>query len=121
MFTKIYKQADIAEKEGLVDICGVGYRKALEFLIKDYAIINHPSEKEKIENKLLGACIKDYISDVNINSVAKRAAWLGNDETHYRRIWQGKTLTDLKNLIKLTMHWMEMEKLTREYESDMPN
>ncbi len=34
-FCNIYAQAKNAEELGLSEICGVGYRKALEFLIKD--------------------------------------------------------------------------------------
>ena len=35
-FTVIYNQAFSAEQQNLTEICGVGYRKALEYLIKDY-------------------------------------------------------------------------------------
>lgn len=37
-FVLIYNQAYYAEQTNLDQICGVGYRKALEFLIKDYLI-----------------------------------------------------------------------------------
>ncbi|KKK63091.1 hypothetical protein LCGC14_2997790, partial [marine sediment metagenome] len=37
-FCEIYKQASYAESYGLNEICGVGYRKSLEFLVKDYLI-----------------------------------------------------------------------------------
>jgi hypothetical protein len=118
-FVKIYQQADIAEQEELLEICGVGYRKALEFLVKDYAIHKHPNEEEKIKKKFLGACIKDYIDHAQIKSMAKRATWLGNDETHYVRTWEGKDLKDLKTLIRLMTHWVEMEAETERYEQEM--
>ena len=119
-FTTIFNQAYFAEQNGLSEICGVGYRKALEFLIKDYAILKKPDEKEKIEKKLLGQCIDQFITDGRVKSVAKRAAWLGNDETHYVRKWEGKNLEDLKKLIELTIHWIEMEVLTNSFEEEMP-
>lgn len=119
-FVTIYNQAFQAEQQNLNEICGVGYRKALEYLIKDYIILNKPSEKEKVEKKLLGACISEYVDDSRIKTVAKRATWLGNDETHYVRKWEGKNLEDLKKLIELTVHWIEMEKLTKDFESEMP-
>ena len=51
--------------------------------MKDYAIAQSPEEKEKIAtNHKLGAVIHDYISDAKVQQLAKRAAWLGNDETH---------------------------------------
>jgi len=37
-FIVIYNQAFTAEINGLTEICGLGYRKAFEFLIKDYLI-----------------------------------------------------------------------------------
>ena len=37
-FCEIYNQAYIAEQTNLMQICGTGYRKSLEFLIKDYLI-----------------------------------------------------------------------------------
>ncbi|HFK5526615.1 TPA: hypothetical protein ACGZ99_000650 [Elizabethkingia anophelis] len=119
-FSEIYSQAYAAEQQGLTEICGVGYRKSLEFLIKDYLILNNPSEQEKIEKKMLAQCIGEYVDNDKIKTVAKRAAWLGNDETHYVRKWEGRNLGDLKNLIKLTVHWIEMELLTKEFEESMP-
>jgi len=120
-FVTIYNQAYSAEQQHLTEICGVGYRKALEFLIKDYLIKKNPSEVEIIENKLLGQCIKDLIDDKRVQSVAKRAVWLGNDETHYIKKWEGKNLEDLKKLIDLTLHWIEMEALTESFEEEMPD
>ncbi|MBK7871124.1 MAG: DUF4145 domain-containing protein [Saprospiraceae bacterium] len=119
-FSTIYNQAIFAEQNGLNEICGVGYRKALEFLIKDYSILSNPQDKEKIEKKLLGACIDQYVTDSRLKAVSKRAVWLGNDETHYIRKWEGKNLDDLKRLIDLTIHWIEMEALTKSFEDEMP-
>jgi len=119
-FVEIYNQAHFAEEHNLLEICGVGYRKALEFLIKDYLIEKNPSNEENIKNKFLGKCINDDVDDSRVKKVAKRAVWLGNDETHYVRKWEGKNLQDLKNLISLTTHWIEMDYLTEEIESDMP-
>jgi hypothetical protein len=53
-------------------------------------------------------------------ATASRAAWLGNDETHYVRKWEQADLESLKKFIQLTMHWIEMEELTKEGEKGMP-
>ena len=45
-FDSIYNQAFCAEQLSLDQICGVGYRKALEFLIKDYQISTLESDAE---------------------------------------------------------------------------
>jgi hypothetical protein len=120
-FTEIYSQASSAEQQNLLEICGVGYRKALEFLIKDYCIKIHPEERNAIETKFLKTVIEEYVEDTRIKSVSKRAVWLGNDETHYVRKWDGKNLEDLKKLIDLTIHWIEMEALTLSFETEMPD
>ena len=119
-FVTIYSQSNIADQQELNEICGVGYRKALEFLIKDYTKTKYPDDLEKIEKLLLAKVIEKYVDDVRIKTVAKRAVWIGNDETHYIRKWEGKNLVDLKKLIDLTIHWIEMETLTSSFETDMP-
>lgn len=119
-FCKIYNEAFFAEQHNLLEICGVGYRKALEFLIKDYSILKNESVTEKIQRAGLANCIEDYIDDLRIKAVAKRAAWLGNDETHYVKKWEGKNLSDLKTLIELILHWIEMVELSISIENEMP-
>ncbi len=110
-FTSIYNQAYHAEQMGLNQICGVGYRKAIEFLIKDYLLLKVTDDKQKsnIKNKFLGSCIQEDVQDTNIKEVAKRAVWLGNDETHYVRVWADKDVNNLKHLIDLTIRWIENE------------
>jgi len=119
-FMKIYNDAFQAEQMELTEICGVGYRKALEFLIKDYLVKFQPDQRSNIETKTLGQCINEYVDNNNIKSSAQRATWLGNDETHYKRKWEGSTLEDLKHLIQLTLHWIEAENLTEIMITKMP-
>ena len=120
-FVEIYTQAAAAEDFGLSEIAGVGYRKALEFLMKDYAIACAPEKTEDIKEKFLGVVIDKYIDNENIKQCAKRGAWLGNDETHYVRKWEDKDINDLKGVIKLTLHWIEHEILTANLLKDMPS
>ena len=121
-FVLIYNQAYAAEQTGLTVICGAGYRKALEFLIKDYLISNitEDAEKEKIKKEFLGNVIEKRVKHAQLKAVAKRAAWLGNDEAHYERKWQDKDISDLKDLIDLTIRWIEADKLTEKLFQDMP-
>jgi hypothetical protein len=119
-FVAIYGEAEAAELRQLRLVCGPGYRKSLEFLIKDYVIAKHPKEAEAIKKLNLAKCINDYVSSDRIKQVAARAVWLGNDETHYLRRWEEKDLQDLKRVISLTVHWIEMEEMTAEVITDMP-
>ena len=119
-FVSVFREAEEAELRNLRLVCGPGYRKALEFLIKDYVIRLNPDKVEEIKKLNLGRCISDYVKNDKINNIAARAVWLGNDETHYLRKWEGKDLQDLKNLISLTAHWIVMEELTEATLKDMP-
>lgn len=117
-FVNIYNQAEEAESRGLTEICGVGYRKSLEFLVKDYLISLNPAEADNIKSKPLGNCIQD-IQNADIKFCAQRATWLGNDETHYIRKWETKDLTDLKTLIELMLNWLKNEMLMKKYREEM--
>ena len=124
-FPVIYNQAFCAEQLSLNQICGVGYRKALEFLIKDYLLSSINEEdtekKERIKHKFLGNCIAEDVVNEQIKIVAKRAVWLGNDETHYVRKWTEKDVSHLKQLIELTIRWIESEIETQALLADMPD
>ena len=113
-FANIQRHAKIAEDNGLLEVCGCGYRRALEFLVKDYLIYKNPKAKDVIRDTWLKDCI-DRIEDDRIREMAKRAAWLGNDATHYYNKYKDKDLSNLKMLIELTMYWIQSELLTSEY------
>ena len=119
-FALVYREAEEADLRNLKLVCGPGYRKALEFLIKDYVIKLNPDKAEEIKKLLLGECISEFVKNDKVKEVAARAVWLGNDETHYLRKWVDKDLQDLKNLIALTVHWIVMEELTEATLRDMP-
>ncbi len=122
MFVKIYNQALSAENSNLDEIAGIGYRKALEFLIKDFLIIELPDKKESIRKTLLGTCINNFIENQQLKTVASRATWLGNDQTHYEQIFKDKDISDLKRLIKLSVNWISIISLTHEAENiEKPN
>ena len=105
-FVETYNQSLSAEVYNLNQIAGMGYRKALEFLIKDYCIYKNPPDNEKIVKMLLGNCINTYIEDINIKNLAKVSAWLGNDETHYIRKFEDRDITDLKRFIDTTVYFI---------------
>lgn len=102
-FIEIYQQSKIAEDAGLSEICGMGYRKALEFLVKDYAIAFHPEDEEKIKSQMLSQCINAYIKDPDMKSLAIASTWLGNDETHYVRKHEDYDLESLKAFVATTV------------------
>ena len=120
-FCEIYNQAYAAQQMDLLQICGVGYRKALEFLIKDYIMsFIDENKKEGIKLKNISKCIQEDISSPNIKAVAARATWIGNDETHYVRKWENKDIKDLIGMIDLTIRWIESEVETKRLLEEMP-
>jgi hypothetical protein len=118
-FVAIFNQAHHAEQEKLDLICGVAYRKALEYLIKDYVLRMYPEEDSKIKSMPLQQCIQKFITEPSIKLMAERATWLGNDETHYVRKWEDKDLQDLKNLIDLTVYFISMSLKALKYKEEM--
>jgi len=113
-FIKTYLQSLIAENSGLDELAGMGYRKAIEYLVKDWAIQNKPEDKSKIENSWLGAVINDYYSG-DLKEILERATWLGNDQAHYNKIFEEYDIDILKELIELIMVELDRQYKKRHY------
>jgi hypothetical protein len=119
-FVKIYNQALEAERGGLKEISGLGFRKAVEFLLKDYTINNHPQHRDTIIKMPLSQVINNYVEDIDIKEMAHRAIWLGNDEAHYSRELSSNSVVNLKKLIKLTTLWISMKYHTEKIKIAIP-
>lgn len=120
-FLSVFAEAEEAAQLGLKQIAGPGYRKAFEYLIKDYAKSIAPDRAAEIEAKFAGAVVNDFVADPRIQAVAKRSLWLGNDETHYLRKWTEHDVSDLVTLIKLAANWIEIDHLSKSYVESMPD
>ena len=112
-FCDIYNESCIAEQNGLSHICGVGYRKALEHLVKDFVLSGIDKSDEETQKRIqkehrLQRLIEEYIEDEKVKRIARHAWWLGNDETHYARRWPDKGLPELKKLIDMVVNWVEI-------------
>lgn len=118
-FIEIYNQALKAEWMLLDKIAGVWFRKALEFLIKDYAILLYPEESEQIKANLLWKVISEKINDEEIKEISKRAVWIWNDETHYVKKWETKDINDLKVLIDITQSFISKKQKAKKYLENM--
>ena len=110
-FCKIYNQASAAESMGLDEICGLGYRKSLEFLVKDFCILKHPEDEESIKNDhRVDHVIQKYLSDHPlIHDISRVSFWFGNDETHYTRKYDSDNLDNLKKYIEAIIHSLQTE------------
>ena len=101
-FIVTYLQSLEAEAMGLNEIAGMGYRKAIEYLVKDWAIHLFPDRKDEILKMWLSGIINEFYSG-DLKEILERATWLGNDQSHYNKLFEEYDLTHLKELIALIM------------------
>lgn len=104
-FVHLFNQLFIAEQKNIEFILGIGYRKSLEFLIKDFLVYNDPSAKEKIENASLTYCL-NKIDYKNISVVSNKVSWLGSEENIFTRKWDSKDINELKKFIEVTSSYI---------------
>lgn len=121
-FCEIYKQAAEAENCGLNQVCGSGYRKALEFLVKDFLCRKLPPDSKevaKIRREDLSAAINE-LDSARIKTLAQRAAWLGNDETHYVRKHEELDVSSMKKFIRAILTFIDAECAAEEADAILP-
>lgn len=107
-FVSLYNQSSIAETNvEIYGLAGIGYRKALEYLIKDYLIKLKHQDKETIIKMDLGNCANKL--EGQIKTIAKASIWIGNDETHYFRKNPEYDIEDLKLFINTLIHFIEID------------
>lgn len=106
-FVEIYNQAEQAEHQNLHRICGMGYRKALEHLVDAY--IKHKENVTTIPERDLSKKIKNHITNDAMQTLAEKAAWLGNDATHIENKHPDRDVTDMKKFITQMVKWIDYE------------
>lgn len=85
-FVELYRSAERAEQRGDLDLAGMGYRAALEVLLKDYAESSTEDSKAKIGKKNLGQAISDYFGDNPLGMIpADEVRLTANDFVHWAR------------------------------------
>lgn len=106
-FVKMYDEAYTAERNGHFDLASIGYRSALEFLIKDYAvkILNHSFEE--VSSKSLDKAIKLYLPEVRMSQSADVVRIMGNDKTHYNQILN-LDFDILKEYLEILIHFISI-------------
>lgn len=112
-FKEIYQQSQKAEAYNLNQIAGIGYRKSIEFLVKDFLIYVKKNEKIEVSNLPLSQAI-NKLKNPSMISLAKAATWIGNDETHYTRKYEDKDISDMKKYIRALSNYLSSEYLVSE-------
>lgn len=108
-FKNIISQSTEAEGLGFNHLAGIGFRKSLEFLVKDFLINFKSLNQDKISKKTLSQCIQQDIEDPRIKSLAEAATWIGNDETHYVRKHEDHTINDMKRFLHAMTYYISLE------------
>lgn len=106
-FVKTYNQLLWAEHNGLNLILGIGYRTALEMLVKDYLLYLEPNNKEIWNGSLYSSINK--IENQNIKNLPKKVTWISNKELNYARNWSKKDIDDLKRMIDVIATYITMD------------
>lgn len=110
-FVKIYNQAAHAETLDLNLICGMGYRKAIEYLVKDFCVSKSPADKDKILGENLASSV-NRLDNPGLHDLAKACKDLGNDETHVI-VKYDEGLPELKNYISGLISYIELDLLVQ--------
>lgn len=123
-FQTIFNEAEKAESIGLNNICGLAYRRSLEFLIRDFACYLNPERSEEIKNdnnfsNVIHNRIPDSINFQEIKDITKRAWWLGSDYAHYNKKYDDHDINDLKTLIEIVVLNIESYIKTQKYKEQI--
>ncbi|EGP4894191.1 DUF4145 domain-containing protein [Enterococcus faecium] len=97
-FIEIFCQSDIAERRSLDELAGMGYRKSLEILLKDYLALKKPDLKESIPKMKVQKAI-GFIEIPQLKSLFLAGFKIGNDETHYYKKYEDWDIDNLKDFI----------------------
>ena len=120
-FEKIYNEAVQAQKSNLLEICGGGFRKALEFLTYDYAIKKNPESESVIKGMgQLSNIISTYLPNDFTKLNVASAAWLGNEEVHYVKKYEDLDIDDLIEFIDDVITQIELNEKLEEKMKLMP-
>lgn len=110
-FVNIYKQSLDAEAANLHDICGMGFRKALEILVQQYIFDKYPNDIEKMKNFSI-ANLTDRIDNPIIKELSTKIRKLGNDQVHTGHLKNPDYgIKDIKNFLQALCYYILMEKL----------
>lgn len=110
-FISSYNQALHAENCGDIELAAIGYRQALECLVKDYAIHELGVDREKVIKKSLCDAISEYLGEQELLATADVVRILGNDYAHYERKYPEHDFELLKRYMEIFIKLVETKLL----------
>lgn len=116
-FISILQQAMTADYCGLDKLAGMGYRKALEFLVTDYLIslnIKDASKDWLQDPKTTLSQKIRHLPNERLVTLAKATSYIGNDETHYTRQHPEHDIDSIKMFLKAILSDIDNERVYKE-------
>lgn len=107
-FINMFNQAKQAEFNKNYELAAIGYRAALEILVKDYAVSELKNDKDEVAKKSLFEAIGEYLPVKELISTADVVRILGNDFTHYDRKYPQYDFDLLKSYMNIFMEQIEV-------------
>lgn len=108
-FADLNRQAQTAEEHELIDIAAVGYRAALEVLVKDYAIKELSEPEEEVKQKKLAGAIGKYLKQEELVATADVVRILGNDYAHFERQYPQLDFNTLKYYYQIFLNMIKVQ------------
>ena len=110
-FVLYYNQSLRAESAGDIELSAVGYRQALECLVKDYAITELNADRSTVVKQPLFDAIKAYLKESELIAAADVVRILGNDYAHYDRRYPQHDFEILKTYMDIFIKMVEVRLL----------
>lgn len=108
-FIDMYNQALESEFVGNIELAAIGYRSALEILVKDFAITELDKSPEEVVKKSLCNAIGEYLNQPDLVNTADVIRILGNDYTHYKRKYPEYDFELLKGYMEIFLKQIEVQ------------
>ena len=108
-FIDMYNQALQSEFSGNIELAAIGYRSALEILVKDFAIHELNKTSDEVIKKSLCNAIGEYLNQPDLVNTADVIRILGNDYTHYQRKYPQHDFDLLKAYMEIFLKQIEVQ------------
>ena len=95
-FAEMHMQAASAASNGHLDLAAIGFRSALELIVKDYGIKELHCDPAKAGQMKLADAIAAFLHQENLLNCADVVRMLGNDYAHYCRKYSNIDFDTLK-------------------------
>ncbi|MDU6791728.1 MAG: hypothetical protein E6427_03320 [Anaerococcus sp.] len=106
---RLYKDSSFAYDHNMYDLAAMGYRKSLEYLIKDYAIKELNKPKEEVVKKSLYDSISSYMPLQQLINTADVVRLLAKDKTHYQEKYKEYDIEVLKKYLDIFLKLIDTD------------